>query len=248
MPDKNGKPYVIGIISMPRLSMTNNMFCAMAGFSMQGIPLAKWTGAYWHHGIDQLLTSAIEQNFDYAITTDYDSIYTPRHVRRLVELMMENRDATAIFGVQVKRDTPQLLYGRKADDGSWVDEVPLDAFACELTQADAGHFGLTAFDLTKLRTLAKPWLIGQPDEHGGWGKGSTHPDVYFWRHLGECGHTFYQANNVRVGHIEQSVTFPDNKLGPSMIPMSDVEKNGMPPDVTAALDGYTRQKETVNAG
>lgn len=200
----NHQVTVGAIMTMPRLAHTDNMMCVALSFTARKIPLAVNKGVFWHKGLTQLLEQQIEHGVDYAITIDYDSYFFPRNVDYLLELACKYDDAAAVFPVQIKRDTDEILCSLD----NRRSEVAATEFAGEVTAAHVGHFGLTVINLRKLSELPKPWFLAVPDADGGWGKGSTDFDVYFWRKLAEHGHTVYQANRCLIGHIEQRCAVP----------------------------------------
>ena len=92
------------------------------------------------------------------------------------------------------------------------------------------HFGLTVFRASALSSLPKPWFQGIPDEDGGWGPKSIHPDVYFWQNWEKAGYTLYQANDISVAHLQLMATWPVKGGGVIYQHVADWHRTKQPPD------------------
>ena len=89
----------------------DNFFTAHAALVPHGIHLIKGTGAFWDQTISNVLTEVIndEQNFDYVLTLDYDSVFEPSCLTKLMSTMLVS-GVDAIAPLQTKRDDKHLMF------------------------------------------------------------------------------------------------------------------------------------------
>ena len=188
---------IVAVMSMPRLCFTDNIFAAHKAFLPLGINIEKGTGVFW----EQVLTDMFEKylDADYIFTLDYDSYFTQDHVIRLCQHMQENPDIDAIIPIEAKRESETALYGTTQTS----DDV--------LMPVITGHFGLTIFRTSALRKLSKPWIWGQPNDDGEWGKNRLDPDIYLWHKFNQEGFKACIAKDVSIGHLQLMCTWPDTE-------------------------------------
>jgi len=211
---------IVGVISAPRLGFMDNFYCSVQAFSQFGIPITKGTGAFWDQTIYRLLSEQCreETGNQFIITMDYDSVYEPDCVSRLVSAaLISGYDAVA--PLQTKRDDQRLLFTPKGMAGNCgTVTLPNEWWEQPVQPADSAHFGLTVIRCSALRRLPKPWFLGVPNEEGGWedlpeGKRArVDPDMAFWAQWRECGNTLAVCPQVAIGHAELVITWPDQRL------------------------------------
>lgn len=214
---------VVGALSCPRLGFMDNYYCSIQAFSQFGIPITKGTGAFWDQVMSRILTehSREESGNTFVVTMDYDSVFEPDCVSRLVSAaIISGYDAVA--PLQTKRDDQKLMFTPKGMTGSDGDVVtlPLDWWEQPVQPVDSAHFGLTILRCSALRRMPKPWFLGVPNGDGDWGDVSrdsgvsprVDPDMYFWRKWRECGNTLAICPQVAIGHAELVITWPDHRL------------------------------------
>lgn len=178
------------------------------------LPLTCSGGVFYGQCMQTMLEKLIESNAcDYAITIDFDSMFTGADVRRLLRWIVTRDEIHAITGLQLRRGKPVVL--GTVPNGVSVSEdeqeVPWDGNPIKATTA---HFGLTVIDLKELATVPKPWFRSEPDENGSWGPNKIDDDVYFWLKWKEAGKSIYLDPGVRIGHLEEMVTTYDENLKP----------------------------------
>lgn len=237
MEDEKKTLRVVALLSLPRLAFTDNMFCAVQAVHKTGIPMWSHTGAFWQKSLSKLLYKAVSKDVDYVITIDYDTVFTGDDLWTLLRLCAFHDDVAAVFPVQYKRDSPSIICTMQDQGGGQRRDLPAsEANETELIDASAGHFGLTAIDVKKLMTVPQPWLMCVPNHHGCWGddqvgevdpgfakmvpalnggrsgRNSIDSDIYFWTRLQDHGHRVCLAPQVRVGHVESTITTPDENL------------------------------------
>lgn len=205
---------IAACMSVPRLGFMDNYFCGVAAFSHFGIPITKGTGAFWDQTMTRILTdqSSEESQNTFVITVDYDSVFEPDCISRLVSIaMLTGYDAIA--PLQTKRDDQKLMFTPKGMFGK-AEEVhlPVEWWEQQAQPADTAHFGLTVIRCSAIRRMPKPWFLGVTGEDGDWGEGRTDPDIYFWHRFRECGNTLAVCPQVSIGHAELVITWPNQRL------------------------------------
>jgi hypothetical protein len=208
------------IMSLPRLSWTDNSSCTFEACAKLGLGLSMFTGAYWHKTLQNAIEKVVD-DADYIVTTDYDSVYSPDDVEVLLSTIYDNPGYDAVACMQTMRTTGLLMMNPESP----VTIKDLDADHLKVKSA---HFGLTAFRAEALRSLPKPWFASVPDEDGGWGAGSRDPDMWFWDRWAEAGRSLYLLPNQPIGHLETVVTWPGCNLKPVYQTMADYKENGKP--------------------
>lgn len=214
---------VAGCLSVPRLGFMDNFFCSVQAFGQFGIPIVKGTGAFWDQVMNNILSehSKEESGNDFIITMDYDSVFEPDCIPRLISAAMIS-GADAVAPLQTKRDDQKLMFTPEGFDFDKGDTITLPAewWEKQAQPADSAHFGLTVLRCSALRRMPKPWFLGIPTSDGDWrdvdpDSGVTSrcdPDMYFWRKWRECGNTLCVSPQVSIGHAELVITWPGRRL------------------------------------
>lgn len=214
---------IAGALSAPRLCFSDFFYCATQAFTQYGIPLTRGSGAFWDQTMSRILTdlSREDSGFDLIVTQDYDSVYEPDCLARLVSAcLLSGYDAVA--PLQTKRDDQKLMFTPKGMTGERDRTVtlPTEWWEQPVQPVDSAHFGLTVIRASALRRMPKPWFLGVPNSDGDWGDvdpdsgkiSRTDPDIFFWRKWRECGNTLAICPQVAIGHAELMITWPDQRL------------------------------------
>lgn len=238
---KSGVPVrVMAALSMPRLCFTDVMTLVSALPSMN-IEVRKSSGAYWEQCMSRLLYEAVERDFDYVLTIDYDSVFQPMDVYMMIRLMAETPDATAIFPLQYRRGVKQLLLAN-LENSDMVDR------SAALMPARVGHFGCTIIRLSHLKEIPHPWLQSFPNKEGKWGPGQKDADIYFWDKLHAHGKKVYCATRIVIGHIQEMITWPGQDLQPVHEYVADYFADGdLPKEVQEAAIGRMPEELQLKA-
>lgn len=198
---------ILGAMSSPRIGFLDNMVAAMHLVGMN-IDFRKHSGPFWEQSLSYLLYKAVEENYDYVLTMDYDSVFDPHDVWYMLKLMINMpQDTIAIFPVQARREGDQLLLGLNGvgdEDG----KVSTKIFDDHLVKADVGHFGLTLIRVSALKQIPHPWLHSQPGPTGIWDDERIDADVNFWNKAQSVGLKLYCATRCVIGHMQHMVTWP----------------------------------------
>jgi hypothetical protein len=209
---------VAACMSMPRLSFTDNYFCAYSAFSPHGINITKGTGAFWDQVMSRILTdlSKEETGNQFVCTIDYDSVFEPDCLTRLMAAMLIS-GVDAIAPLQTKRDDKTLMFKpvgspEASADGTAKISLPVEWWEAQAQPVETAHFGLTLIRTAALRRMPKPWFVGLPGKDGDWGPDRVDADIAFWHRFREAGNTLAICPQVAIGHAELVITWPDQKL------------------------------------
>lgn len=222
---------ISAVMSMPRLTFTDNMFSAVRSLTPLGIDLDRGQGVFWGQVLTRMIESHKADGSEFIITIDYDTWFRREHVQRLCQLIVEHPEADAIVPLQVKREHEHPLLGMRDAQGGERLTVAVQEFAAPLTPIYTGHFGLTIFRAAAFDKLQKPWFLGQPGADGGWGDDRTDEDIYFWRNFAASGLKAYLANEVNIGHAQLMCTLPgrpEDNWRPIHAYFSDIEAGKIP--------------------
>lgn len=223
---------VAAVASVPRLGFQTHFGVAMRAFRCGDfdVPLFKFTGAFWEQHIQNAIKEMISQGVEWVITVDYDSIFDAEDVKELLTMAAMYPDADAIIPWQIKRGIEKTpLFSIVDKSGKIRRTFDPDEFNRDLTQVATGHFGLTLIKTAALKDISLPWFWSQPNpENGEWDDGRTDADIYFWRKFAEAGRKAFVANNIRIGHIEEEITWITRDFEVIRQAMNDYNKNGKP--------------------
>jgi len=208
---------VAALMTAPRYEAVYARNHIELALSAVGIPLTVSGGVYYGQCMQHMLESLMGK-VDYALTVDFDSMFTTKHVQRLLSIIAEHDQVDAIAAVQPKRGCGEILASRRegAREVEWTGH-PI--------QVDSAHFGLTVIDLKKLEAVPKPWFWAQPNEDGRWDGSKIDDDVYFWKKWQEAGNRVFVDPGCRLGHLEEMVTvFSDDMQVIHLYPKEWTEK------------------------
>lgn len=120
--------------------------------------------------------------------------------------------------------------------------------------AKTAHFGLTLIRVDSLKRVPKPWFFGLPNADGEWRDLATadelrgdadpvftearnilvppdtpphvkiDPDIWFWKQWQRAGNVLAVAPTVRIGHLEESVSFFDEDMQPHLVSIGEWRK------------------------
>jgi hypothetical protein len=201
------------LISMPRIAFTENLFCIID--AIQGLGrITKSTGAFWDQCMERIMEDAIGEGAEWLCTIDYDTIFNRQTFLELAAVMTYTPGVDAVFPLQSKRATNTVMASLLNDDGSDKTHITGEELQANALPAKNGHFGLTLLRVSALQKMAKPWFLPVPGPDGGWREGRLDSDMRFWKVWRECGNSLFLAPRVRIGHLQQLVTWPDAQFQP----------------------------------
>lgn len=196
---------VTALMTAPRYSATWARNIIDGAFKGAGVPLVVSGGVFYGQCMQRMLEDAIAAGIEYAITVDFDSIFTDLDVKRLLQEIVGRPDIAALASLQSRRGMPYPLFTcGPSRDVEFVGGEPM-----EVTTA---HFGLTALRLSDIAKMPKPWFWSKPSPDGRWTDGEkTDDDIWFWKQLREAGLRVFVTPNVSIGHLEEIVAYFDDK-------------------------------------
>jgi GT2 family glycosyltransferase len=160
--------------------------------------------------MERLLLFCQQNNTDYAITCDYDTVFDSQDVCDLVAFMETHPKAGAVWAAQVRRESNLLLVTTE-EGGVPTAHKDYALFGNEpFTEARSGHFGLTVIRTKALDAMRHPWFRSVPGRDRRWSReaGKIDADVAFWLRMRNAGWPVYQANDVRIGHMQLVIAWP----------------------------------------
>lgn len=219
------KVTVAAIMTAPRHEIVwarNQIQRALSGVN---IPLTVSGGVFYGQCMQLMLEDLIRQgNIDYAITIDYDSIFTTADIERLLEVIITRDDIDAVCGIQCRRGKGTMLGTAPGGKMTGPDTKTLHWDGNPI-KATTAHFGLTVIDLRKLETIAKPWFWSKPNDEGRWDGEKVDDDVHFWLKWRDAGNSIFIDPRVRIGHLEEMVTTYDEQMQVRHVYPQDWEKS-----------------------
>ncbi len=221
-------PKIVACMSTSKLGFTENLFCAMGVFKSRSIDLVKYTGAFWGQCLERVIDEQIAQGAEWVCTMDYDTVFTGEVFDELCYLMATNPDVDAIAPWQVKRECADMLTWITDDKGAHRDEITGQEAAADLLPVDTAHFGLTLIRASAMQKVPHPWFIDKPGPDGRWNGGHVDADIHFWHKFKDAGCTLNIAAQLSIGHLQQVVTWPDQKLRPMHQYLTEFQKQGPP--------------------
>lgn len=220
---------ICGCMSVPRLGFMDNFFSAIEACVETRVKLRMNGGAFWGQSLTKVLERVIrEDDPDLILTIDYDSIFKPRHLARLIETMMLYPEIDALAPIQSSRHVPTALFTVRAPEGSNAPRILRAELAGDTMPVSTAHFGLTLLRTSKLKALPKPWFHSVPSPTGEWNDESVDEDINFWRKWEAAGNTLHLANRIAIGHAELMARWPDGNLDVHYQPMTDFRAKGVP--------------------
>jgi predicted SAM-dependent methyltransferase len=203
---------VVAVWTTPRYALSITVDCAYRSLPPLGISLLRSAGVYWDQCLERIIDQAIDGGASAILTLDYDSVWEPADLHRLLELYHAHPDVAVICPLQWARSIDKPLWQRLDAQGrqSWPGADELRANA--LVPVTTAHFGLSIFRPALLRDLPRPWLHHVPGPGGSWTTGKVDADIGFWLKLRDAGRKVCIAPEVVIGHIEEVATWPAQDL------------------------------------
>ena len=171
-----------------------------------GIPLAISGGVFYGQCMQRMFSDVCSRDAEYVLTVDFDSMFTAAHVRRLLNIIVQEDEIDALAAAQPMRGKGRMLASNHVHE-----EIEWTGRPIKVATA---HFGLTIISCERLRKLAKPWFCSVPDPEGDWGDGKIDDDVSFWKQWENAGNSLYVDPGTRLGHLEEMITVFDEQMNP----------------------------------
>ncbi len=199
---------IAALLSVPMVGWNPHWGCVESALRPFGIPLRLGYGAYWHQTMQNLLEECCNDGLDWALTLDYDTMFTANDLNGLIGRFGRNPEMDALCALQCKRGEDDCPLASVGDSTS----IEIGPGAVEVKTA---HFGMTLFRLDALRQVPMPWLLGVPNENGSYkstAAGRKDADIYFWHHFRAHGKRAFMDPHVPIGHLMAMVACYDEHL------------------------------------
>ena len=226
-------PKVCYVMSMPRLSFTDNMLSLLGAAANLRIEGVTYSGAFWEQGMERIIEGVAAKDVKYILCMDYDTYYTEYHIIDLFNLMETNPDIDILAPIQVRRGSDYIMAFNYQEGTDPYDEkvrVFDGPFINGLGKIDSAHFGLTLIRTSSLKKLTKPWFCSKVSKNNDWNKGKKDADVMFWINCKE-NNLKVRLAELWIGHIQLVCSFAsDKKEGYRTVnlPINVIGKSFMP--------------------
>jgi len=224
---------VAAVMSLGRLTFSDNVNSCNKTLFPLGIPLLQARGAFWHQSLESAMQRLLDEGHEFILTLDHDSWFMRGHLERMILEMLDNPQIDALVPWQMKRGpghTP--LFTMPPDASGPRTSALLSEFQMPLTRIGTGHFGLTLIRASALADLPHPWFCPTPDPRGRWETGHTDADISFWRKFAAFGHQAFLSNGTMIGQCELVVAFcggPEYEYKKIWVSIEDAEAGKIPP-------------------
>jgi len=193
---------VAGLMTCPRYSLTLTRNYIDKAFKSVHIPMRIKQGVFYGQCMQSMLEDCVKENVDYAITVDFDSLFSGRDITRLLSVICANPHIDALASFQARRGMKYPLFTVQGQGAVQFEGEPL--------KVTTAHFGLTAISIKALKDVPKPWFQGQPGPTGEYDEARIDDDIWFWKQWAEAGKTVYVDSGCSIGHVEEMVAFYDH--------------------------------------
>lgn len=227
------RPRISAVASMPRLGFNDFWGVMYDQCAKRGIQFRRSQGVFWGIKLTQAFETALDSDRpEWLLALDYDTVFTGAQLDALIDVASRHPEADAIAPIQASRHhSMPMLTVASGTPGMNRARLKREEFDQELLKVRTAHFGCTLLRAEKIRALPKPWFNEEPDEKGGWGPGSIHEDIWFWKQWEKAGFSAYLACRVPVGHCDLAVRWPDVNLETTYQSPRDFIKQGPPDEV-----------------
>lgn len=209
---------IIAVASVPRLGFNATWHCTLRAMLALHIKMEMVEGVFFGQCMTRGIEKAIAQGAEYILTIDYDTVFDEEQVKTLCRQLSDHPEYDILVPVQMKREADQVLFQMNGSRD----------FSQSITPIKSGHFGLTVFDVNVFSRLPKPWFLGVPDPKGTWDDGRVDEDMYFWSQCEKAGIKVGSANEVRIGHLELSISWADSNFKKVRQSITEYRELGQP--------------------
>ncbi len=201
------------VMSVPRIGWNDASQAIENTLRPFGINMVRFNGVFWGQCMQRAFQECLDEEIDWILTLDYDSMPTPMHLNRLMQSFGQNPEIDALAALQMRRGQNFPLMTRAGETETEITGAPV--------KVHTAHFGLTLLRVDALRSLPKPWFFAKPDDSGNWGDDRLDDDIWFWHQWRLAGKTIYVDPEARIGHLELMVSEFDDDMQPHHIPIGD---------------------------
>jgi hypothetical protein len=200
---------ICGLKTVPRYVANWPTNIINSAFNANHIPLVTTGGVFYGQCMQRMLEEAIGNGIDIVVTVDFDSVFRPDQLKRLIDVIVNSDHIDALAALQSRRGAANPLFN-PAGEFEIGKEVEV-RFEGEPLKVATAHFGLTAIKLDRLKDVPKPWFCSKPGEDGTWGDNRIDDDIWFWKQWADAGRSVYVDSSVSIGHMEEMVSIYDSE-------------------------------------
>lgn len=216
---------IAALMSVPLCGYNPHYGCHSAALRPFGIGVMLAYGAYWHHGISNMFEDALANGTEWILTLDYDSMFTYKHIHRMITKILLHPEIDALAALQPRRGPDGAMLAtvpnQKNLDTDSAGRIPVDV-GDDPVAVDSAHFGLTFIRVEALKRMPLPWFLDLPNDSGSYKTlGRTDADMYFWRHFRECGNKAFVDMHSRIGHLDAYVSEFDDSFKLNLVHCQD---------------------------
>lgn len=197
------------LMSVPRYGSMSARGVIESALKPFGMGLSTSQGVFWGQCMQRMFEECVEKGIDWILAIDFDSVFTDIDLDRLMGTLGNNPHIDAVAALQCRRanKTPLMTVGNNKN-------VTTDGTPIKVTTA---HFGLTLIRVEVLKEIEKPWFYAEPEKGGTWGDERLDDDIWFWHQWRLAGKNIYVDPTVRIGHVEECVSYFDEKMEPQLV-------------------------------
>lgn len=223
MMEAASKDRVAGCRTVPRLGWTRTAERMAATAVHAGVTFDSFGGAYTDLGFERAIGRAHSTGREFILVTDYDTVWEPDDVLRLVVLADLHPDADCIAAMQMRRGIHHILFSDRTRNHTH------STFVGDIVPVESAHFGLTLFRSSAFDEFPMPWFRHRDTEDGK----VVEADMSFWEKWRESGRSLFLARHVPVGHMEEFIVWPGADLKAKYQTDMDYDEHGMPTGIRA---------------
>lgn len=219
---------ITALMTVPLCGYNPHFGCHSSALRPFGIGAKLAFGAFWHHGLSNLFEDCVDSGTDWILTLDYDSMFTAKHIDRLICQIMMHPEIDALAPLQPRRGNDgAMLVQVPNDDGKPTDDkgrIQVQVYPDQPIEAITAHFGLTLIKVEALKRMPMPWFLDLPNQRGSYrtiDQGRCDADMYFWRKWHEAGNKTFVDMHCRIGHLDAYVSEFDEKYAPRLVHVHD---------------------------
>lgn len=190
---------VVGLMTCPRYCLTLSRNYIDKAFKAAKIPMRIKQGVFYGQCMQAMLQDCVAEGIDYAVTVDFDSLFSEHDITRLLQVIVANPHIDALASFQARRGMKYPLFTCFGQTEVVLTGEPL--------KVSTAHFGLTVIRLSSLAKTEKPWFQGQPGPTGEYDESRIDDDIWFWRQWEKAGNSVYVDGGCRIGHVEEMVAY-----------------------------------------
>ena len=216
------------VMSLPRIAWTETMAATVTACRTLDMDYLRATGVFWGQCLTRSFDEIISRGeHEWILTIDFDSVFDAYDIVTLRRIAEESK-LDVLCPLQIGRDRESCLMLLDDGNGEARQTMPAAELEEPYLKPLFGHFGLTLIRVEALKRIPRPWFLHHPDPYGGYGDGRVDEDIHFWRQARAAGLAIGITPQVRIGHLQLVVSWPDENLRPVHQYIPEYGREGRP--------------------